>query len=92
MKFEITSFLTANREIIIAKHEALKLNANYSGISLKNFMLDIMSAMVRNNVKSEKTATSKLPYLMGDIFCENVKIECYGFVSNKVSENISKFN
>ena len=91
-QFEIKNFLTSNREVIIAKHEALKLSFNYSGISLKNFMLDIMNAMIRNNVNSEKTAASKLPFLMGDIFCENSKIESRGFISNKVSENISKFN
>jgi len=67
-KFEVTNWLSANREIVIAKYEALTKENFFQGQSLKIFMVEILQAMQRNNVKSEKTAASKLPFLMGQVY------------------------
>jgi len=91
-QFEIKNFLTANRAVVIEKFEALKNDPFYNGCSLSFFMTEIMNRMIMNNVKSEKTATSKLPFLMGNVYCEQKTVESRGFISNKVSENIAKFN
>lgn len=67
-KFEVTNWLSANRESIIAKYEALTKEKFFQGQSLKMFMIEVLQAMQRNNVKSEKTAASKLPFLMGQVY------------------------
>lgn len=67
-KFEVTNWLSANRDSIIAKYEALTKEKFFQGHSLKMFMVEILQAMQRNNVKSEKTAASKLPFLMGQVY------------------------
>jgi hypothetical protein len=72
--FEITSWLSENRNTIIAKHEELKAEKFYNGISLKDFMVQILNAMTRNNVKSAKRAESMLSFLMGDIYFNNSKV------------------
>ena len=56
-KFEITNWLSENREEIISKFNLLTAEKFYSGISLKNFMVKILNGMLRNRVASEKTAT-----------------------------------
>lgn len=69
-KFEITKWLSENRESIIAKYEELKNENFFQGQSLKDFMVAILNAMVINNVKSEKRAASMLPFLMGNVYFE----------------------
>lgn len=64
-KFELTAWLSQNRESIIAKYEALTKENFFQGQSLKMFMTEILQDMHRNNVKSEKTAASKLPFFNG---------------------------
>jgi len=73
-KFEITNWLGENREIIINKYNDLKNEQFFSGISLKEFMTKILNAMIINNIKSEKTANSKLPFLMGNIYFQQSTI------------------
>jgi len=65
--FTLTTWLTENREIVIAKYEALKSEQFFNGITLKEFMVKILKAMQMNNVKSEKRAASMLPFLMSNI-------------------------
>lgn len=69
-KFEITKWLTENRDTIIAGYEDLKNEYFFQGASLKEFMLAILNSMLMNNVKSEKRAASMLPFLMGNIYFE----------------------
>ena len=75
--FTLTTWLADNREIVIAKYESLKSEQFFSGISLKEFMVKILKAMEMNNVKSEKTANSKLPFLMGNIYFQQSTINQY---------------
>ena len=70
-QFEIKNFLANNRDIIIAKYNELQNENFFDGISLKDFMFEIMHLFVMNRVKSEKTATSKLPSLLGMVFCKH---------------------
>ena len=69
-KFEITKWLSENRESIIAKYEELKNENFFQGQPLKDFMVAILNAMIMNNVKSEKRASSMLPFLMGNVYFE----------------------
>jgi len=83
-KFELKNWMTENREVVISKFEALQNEQFYNGISLKSFMVEIFNSMVRNNVKSEKTATSKLSFLMGQIYVENSRVEGRDMISEKL--------
>ena len=69
-KFEVTKWLTENREIVLAKYEALTKENFFQGQSLKDFMVAILNAMVMNNVKSEKRAESMLPFFIGNVYFE----------------------
>lgn len=73
-KFEITNWMSENREVVIAKYEALKNEQYFNGISLKDFMVQVLNLMVINNVKSENRAASMLPFLMGNVYFKNSKI------------------
>ena len=70
-QFEIKNFLANNREVVIAKYNELQNENFFDGISLKDFMFEVMNLFVMNRVKSEKTATSKLPFFISMIFCKH---------------------
>ena len=72
--FEIKNWLSENREVVISKYNDLSNAKFFSGITLKNFMIEILNAMIRNNVKSEKRALELLPLLMQTIYNQNNSI------------------
>lgn len=72
-KFNIKDFMTANRESIIAQHEELTAEKFYNGISLRDFMIKILGYMAEN-CKSDKKATSYLPYAIANAYNASVKI------------------
>lgn len=82
--FEIKKWLSENRETIIAKYESLKNEQFFNGITLKDFMVQILNAMQMNNVRSDKRATSMLPFLMGNIYFQNTTVTG----NDKVTENL----
>lgn len=67
-KFEITKWLSENRETIISKYDSLKSETFFQGQSLKDFMVAILNSMVVNNIKSEARAAKMLPFLIGNIY------------------------
>jgi len=81
-KFEIKAWLGSKREEIISNYNKLTTEENFNGISLKEFMLKILSLMEINNPKSEKRAESLLPLLMGDVYVNNSKIVAEDKVTN----------
>ena len=58
-KFELKSWMTENREVVIADYNKMTVHQFFSGISLKEFMLKVYELMEMNNVKSKKRAASK---------------------------------
>jgi len=78
-KFEIKTWLSENREIVIAKHTKLTSETFYNGITLKDFMLQVMAVLVRNNVKSEKTASKILTIALGEVYVNNSKVVANDF-------------
>lgn len=72
--FELTSWLTENRETIISKYNELTKEEFFNGISLKDFMVQVLKSMQMNNVKSANRAASMLPFLMGNIYFNNSKV------------------
>jgi len=69
--FNLQKFLSENRNTIIASYEAITTNQFFTGISLKDFMLKIISRMNDNNPKSEKRAASLLPTILGEVAYNN---------------------
>jgi len=82
-KFELRTWLTENRETIVNNYTKLTKEKFFSGISLKDFMIATMNALTMNNVKSEKTATSKLPFLMANVYCANSKVGGSNWIDEK---------
>ena len=74
--FEIKTWLGENREVVIEKYNKLTEENFFRGISLKDFMLEILKRM--QAYKSEKRAVKMLPFVMGDIYYNNSKIQNNG--------------
>lgn len=74
--FEIKTWLGENREVVIEKYNKLTEEKFFTGISLKDFMLEVLKRM--EAVKSEKRAVKMLPFVMGDIYFNNSKIQNNG--------------
>ena len=72
--FDLQTWLSDNREVVISKYNELTTEQFFNNITLKEFMLEVINAMVRNNIKSEKRAENMLPFYLGDIYCNNSKI------------------
>lgn len=84
--FELNSWMSLNREIVISEYNKMTTEKFFNGCSLKQFMCEVLHLMKMNNVRSEKTAASKLPYLMSDVAFKNTTIHV------KNSENLDFIN
>lgn len=73
-KFEIREFLTANRDEVIAKYNKLTEERFFNGISLRDFMLQVLHIMTINGFKSEKAASRLFPFLLSDVYYNNCSI------------------
>ena len=74
-KFELKNWMSENREVVIENYNKLTTEQFFNGISLKDFMVQVLNLMVVNNIKSEKRAASMLPFLMGNVYVNNSKVE-----------------
>lgn len=72
--FNLQNFLSENREFVIEKYEDLKNESNFSGISLKEFMIRIMKNLSLN-AKNQKTADRFFQGIVYDIYNEEIEIE-----------------
>lgn len=72
-QFNLKEFMTANRNIIISKHNELSLEQFYNGITLRDFMIQIYNR-VAENCKSEKTASKYLIYAIMGVYNSSVVI------------------
>jgi hypothetical protein len=73
-KFEIREFLTANRDEVIAKYNKLTEERFFNGISLRDFMLQVLHIMTINGFKSEKAARNGMSSLLSRVYCDNCSI------------------
>ena len=84
--FELNNWMSENREIVISKYNEMTNEKFFNGCTLKQFMCEVLHLMRMNNVRSEKTAASKLPYLMGNVYFQNTTVHV------KDSQNLDKIN
>ena len=73
--FNLKNFLTENKAMVLTSYENLTKEKFFNGISLKDFMLQVMNVMQINNPKSEKRAATLLPSLVSMVIVNNSKIE-----------------
>ena len=78
-QFELKTWLSENRETVIGKYNKLTQEKFFNGITLKDFMLQVMAVLVRNNVKSEKTASKILTIALGEVYVNNSKVVANDF-------------
>lgn len=69
-KFNMKDYLSSRREEVIARYNKLTGEQFFSGISLKDFMLQVMQ-MMEMNAKSEKTADNKFNFILGQVYVNN---------------------
>lgn len=69
--FELKAWMSENRNLVISNYTNLTNETHFNGISLKEFMVQILDSMVLNGVKSEKRAASLLPSLVEMAFVNN---------------------
>lgn len=72
--FELKTWLSENRETVISKYNALTNEQFFNGISLKDFMVQVIRSMEMQNIKSANRAGSMLPFLMGNVYFNNSKV------------------
>lgn len=73
--FELKTWMSENREVVIESYNKLTAEKFFNGITLKDFMTQVLDLMVVNNIKSEKRAASMLTFLMGNVYMNNSKVE-----------------
>ena len=86
--FEIKTWLSENREVVIEKYSKLTTERFFNGITLKTFMTEVLDGMVSNNIKNEKIAKIKLPFVIGNVYVDNSKIEV---VNNRDAKLAAKY-
>ena len=74
-QFDLKNWITANREQVIESYNDFTNEELFNNISLKNYMLQVFSSMQRNNIRSAKMSESKLPFLMGNVYFNNSKVD-----------------
>jgi len=85
-KFELRTWLSENRELVINEYNNLTTDKFFNGISMKDFMVRVMNAMAVNNPKSEKRAASLLPNVMSRISADCSSIEAFDAVTARLAK------
>ena len=73
-QFNLTEALKERRESVIAKYNSLTQNKFFDGITLRNFMIEVMNTCMVNRIASEKTLDRMLPMIMGEIAFNHSKV------------------
>lgn len=87
--FDIKNFLTANREMVIAKYNDAQSNEFFNGMSLRDFMVKVMNSVSANRPASEKTAARFLEMAVSFAVSEATKI---GVVNDLDKAMARKYN
>lgn len=80
-QFNLTESLKERRENVIAKYNSLTEERFFDGITLRNFMIEVMNMCQINRIASEKTLDRQLPYFMGEIYFNHSKVTAFDAVT-----------
>ncbi len=83
--FEVKTWLSENREVVIAKYNKLTAERFFNGISLKDFMVAIMIEMSNSNPKDEKKATISLTSIMASVYVRNSSLQVVNDLDKKAA-------
>ena len=87
-KFELRTWLSENRELVIISYNELAQEKFFNSITLKDYMVKVMQVMQINNPRSAKRAADLLPNVMGRIYFNNSTVEAF----DAVTERLRKLN
>jgi predicted transport protein len=74
-QFELKTWLSENRNLVIEKYNALTNEPNFNGITLKEFMTKVLVTMGYNKITNEKKALTILTNVMSGIYYKNCDVE-----------------
>lgn len=83
-QFNLTETLKERREIVIAKYNSLTEEKFFDGITLRNFMVEVMNMCIINRIASEKTLDCQLPNFMGEIYFNHSKVTAFDAVTTNL--------
>lgn len=84
-QFELKSWMTENRETVINNYSQLATEPFFNGITLKEFMIEVMRIMTINNPKSDKRAASLLPYIISNVYASNCEVQVVNDLDEKLA-------
>ena len=73
MSFDLKQYLTSRRDIVIEAYGNLRKEKYFNGISLRDFMLQVMNKMGVSTNDLE-TADKALPNIVGLVYVENSQV------------------
>lgn len=80
-QFNLTEALKERRENVIANYNSLTKDRFFDGITLRNFMVEVMNMCKINRIASEKTLDRMLPIIMGEIYFNHSKVTAFDAVT-----------
>ena len=86
--FTTQNFLSENRNYVIDKYNEMATDNFFNGISLREFMMQVLNVMNNNNPKSEKRAASLFKDVVSLIIVNNTKIDAI----DKKTERLRELN
>jgi hypothetical protein len=81
--FDLKTWLTGNKETVIAKYNECAAHDYFSGITLRDFMFRILDDMQLNNPKSEKKAASTFTEILSNVYYSNTNVLNSLFIKSK---------
>ena len=85
-KFELKKYMSENRNTVIEIFGKLQDEKFYNGISLKEFMMQVLNLMNINNPKSVKKADSLLTSMCFRVLNSNSEIEVINDLDKKMEQ------
>lgn len=73
-KFDLMQALSARREEVIEKFNALQSEEFYNQCTLKQFMVEFMNLMKINDPRSQKRFNNLFGYLLADVYHNNCSV------------------
>ncbi len=83
--FDLRTWMTQNREIVLFSYEQLTKEKFFNGVSLRDFMVQVYNRMLENNTKSDKRALSLIGGILESVSHQNSKIGTPNSIDAKLS-------
>lgn len=88
-QFDLKSYMTAKREIVINAHVKASQSQFFNGVTLRDFMIDVYNQMALNSPKSEKRADSIIDFVVSNVVVKHTKVHANDSVTDALK---AKYN